>query len=184
MSLRKVELMPLIIKQLLFYNMNDVAKQLAAKIGVHPDEKSDRLARLTYLGQEADLEKSSSSSESIQGDVMETTVEKEPTDAMDFTDKVGNIGTFYTSKLEPAVAPQYVASYTTIHKLGATTSCFSPDGTMLATGSFDNSLKVLDVDKLKNRDPNSDEKPIIKTLYDHTAVCFHIYSIPTTLYPN
>jgi hypothetical protein len=43
----------------------------------------------------------------------------------------------------------------------------------VATGSQDSSMKVLDVEKMKMR-PSANalpqERPVIRTLYDHTAV--------------
>ena len=45
---------------------------------------------------------------------------------------------------------------------------FSPDGKYVTTGSSDNSIKVLEVSKMKK--DVGDEKPVIKTLYGHTDV--------------
>lgn len=54
---------------------------------------------------------------------------------------------------------------------------FSEDGAFIATGSHDTSLKVLDASVIMARDSSSDEKKVIKTLYDHTGpvneVAFH-----------
>jgi len=44
---------------------------------------------------------------------------------------------------------------------------YSQDGKYIATGSADTSLKVLDVAKMNMR--TDEEKPVIRTLYDHVS---------------
>ena len=69
--------------------------------------------------------------------------------------------------------PQIV--FSTQHRESCRAACFSQDGTFLATGSHDTSLKVLDVQAMHKK--GDDEKQVIKTLYDHqlpvNEVCFH-----------
>ena len=44
-------------------------------------------------------------------------------------------------------------------------------GALVATGSADMSLKVVDVSKMNNRSDSKDEdRPVIRTLYDHAGV--------------
>ena len=51
----------------------------------------------------------------------------------------------------------------------------------MATGSSDTSIKLLDVQKMKNYNQMKSEhgedyapaKPVIRTFYDHSNVCFH-----------
>ena len=65
--------------------------------------------------------------------------------------------------------PNYVQLYYTQHKGPCRTAAFSADGRFAATGSHDSSLKVLDVQKMKKRTGEAGDKPVIRTLYDHTA---------------
>ncbi|KAJ3304046.1 cleavage stimulation factor, 3' pre-RNA, subunit 1 [Kappamyces sp. JEL0829] len=73
--------------------------------------------------------------------------------------------------------PNYKNWFNTQHRGSARACAFSQDGSFIATGSEDTSLKVLDATILASRDSSSDEKKVIKTLYDHTAavneVAFH-----------
>lgn len=63
----------------------------------------------------------------------------------------------------------YVQLYYTQHKGPCQTAAFSKDGRFAATGSYDASLKLLDVNKMKNRTGGPSDKPVIRTLYDHIA---------------
>lgn len=67
------------------------------------------------------------------------------------------------------VPPDYFQLYYTQHKGPCRTAAFSDDGRFAATGSHDSSLKVLDVYKMKKRTGDVGDKPVIRTLYDHTA---------------
>ncbi|CAO3599577.1 unnamed protein product [Absidia cylindrospora] len=69
----------------------------------------------------------------------------------------------------PRTAPNYVQLYYTQHKGPCRTAAFSKDGRLAATGSYDASLKLLDVNKMKKRTGGASDKPVIRTLYDHTA---------------
>jgi cleavage stimulation factor subunit 1 len=70
--------------------------------------------------------------------------------------------------LEQLASPEYSQIYYTQHKGPCRTAIFSSDGRFAATGSHDSSLKLLDVGKMKNRTGDSGDKPVIRTLYDHT----------------
>ncbi|EDO32178.1 predicted protein [Nematostella vectensis] len=82
----------------------------------------------------------------------------------------------------------YETYYVTAHKAPCRAASFSPNGKLVATGSVDSSIKVLDVDRMvaKNTMPqvhdqgqgmNLENHPVIRTLYDHaeevTALEFH-----------
>jgi cleavage stimulation factor subunit 1 len=72
----------------------------------------------------------------------------------------------------------YSAWFTTQHRGPCRTAAFSMDGSLIATGSQDASLKVLDAERIKvQHNESNEEKKVIKTLYDHTEpvneVCFH-----------
>ena len=79
---------------------------------------------------------------------------------------------------EPAL---YETAYVTSHKANCRAGAFSNDGSLVATGSVDASIKILDVDRMlaksqvesmsggnKAGDPGS--HPVIRTLYDHVEV--------------
>ena len=70
--------------------------------------------------------------------------------------------------VEPKTAPEWNQSYFTQHKGPCRTAIFSSDGRFAATGSHDTSLKLLDVNRMKNRSNDVGDKPVIRTLYDHT----------------
>jgi len=91
-----------------------------------------------------------------------------------------------TSVPEPAI---YETAYVTSHKGACRSGAFSADGTLVATGSVDSSIKVLDVDRMlaksgkdpqRGAQPDSHQDPghpVIRTLYDHfeevTCLKFH-----------
>ncbi|KAL0277084.1 UNVERIFIED_CONTAM: hypothetical protein PYX00_004488 [Menopon gallinae] len=90
-----------------------------------------------------------------------------------------------TNAPEPA---SYVTAYVTSHKAPCRACAFSNDGQLIATGSADTSIKVLDVDRMvakayDERAPSVQQKenyethPVIRTLYDHldevTCLEFH-----------
>lgn len=74
---------------------------------------------------------------------------------------------------EPA---SYETAYVTSHKHACRAGCFSFDGQLVATGSLDASIKILDVDRMLAKsapDEINDREqqqghPVIRTLYDHT----------------
>jgi hypothetical protein len=84
----------------------------------------------------------------------------------------------------PEAAPEpalYETAYVTSHKSNCRAGAFSTDGSLVATGSVDASIKILDVDRMlakshmesmaasnKSIDPGS--HPVIRTLYDHVEV--------------
>lgn len=80
----------------------------------------------------------------------------------------------------------YHTKYVTTHKGSVTAAAFSSDGSVVATGSSDNSIKLLDVNKMhyhsqlnldKHTLDTDDLRPVIRTLYDHNstvrALVFH-----------
>ncbi|CAG9767917.1 unnamed protein product [Ceutorhynchus assimilis] len=85
---------------------------------------------------------------------------------------------------EPAL---YETAYVTSHKGNCRAGCFSADGQLIATGSVDASIKILDVDRMLAKsapdemDPSraveQQGHPVIRTLYDHmeevTCLEFH-----------
>ncbi|XP_045471031.1 cleavage stimulation factor subunit 1 [Harmonia axyridis] len=94
---------------------------------------------------------------------------------------------FETESNAPAPEPAlYETAYVTSHKGNCRAGCFSSDGQLIATGSVDASIKILDVDRMLAKsapdemDPSRGEQqghPVIRTLYDHmeevTCLEFH-----------
>ncbi|KAI4469044.1 cleavage stimulation factor subunit 1 [Holotrichia oblita] len=94
---------------------------------------------------------------------------------------------FETDANLPAPEPAlYETAYVTSHKGNCRAGCFSSDGQLIATGSVDASIKILDVDRMLAKsapdemDPSRGEQqghPVIRTLYDHmeevTCLEFH-----------
>lgn len=79
-----------------------------------------------------------------------------------------------------AIAPEpasYETAYVTSHKHACRSGAFSFDGALVATGSVDASIKILDVDRMvaksapEDNEPGREQQqghPVIRTLYDHT----------------
>lgn len=79
-----------------------------------------------------------------------------------------------------AMAPEpasYETAYVTSHKQACRSGSFSFDGQLVATGSVDASIKILDVDRMVAKSAPDDNEPgreqqqghpVIRTLYDHT----------------
>lgn len=78
-----------------------------------------------------------------------------------------------------ALAPEpatYETAYVTSHKAACRAGCFTHDGQLVATGSVDASIKILDVDRMlaksapEDIEPGREQQghPVIRTLYDHT----------------
>jgi cleavage stimulation factor subunit 1 len=87
---------------------------------------------------------------------------------------------------EPA---SYETAYVTSHKQACRAGCFSFDGQLVATGSVDASIKILDVDRMlaksapeDNIDLNREQQghPVIRTLYDHTEEVAFLEFHPTS----
>ena len=84
--------------------------------------------------------------------------------------------------------PSYTNKFTSFHHEPSTATIFSPDGTLVASGSEDKSIKVLSVSKMyrhlqakqdKHNVDAAEIKPVIRTFYDHnapvTSFSFHPY---------
>lgn len=78
-----------------------------------------------------------------------------------------------------ALAPEphsYETAYVTSHKQACRAGAFSCDGSLVATGSVDASIKILDVERMlaksapEDIEPGREQQghPVIRTLYDHT----------------
>ncbi|XP_072394272.1 cleavage stimulation factor subunit 1 [Diabrotica undecimpunctata] len=163
----------LIISQLLYDGYQNVATSLQQAVQADPiNAPSDRLYHLTITGLEH-----------------EPSIKDRPK-----TSAIGNnqIGPGLDLEFEmesnvPAPEPAlYETAYVTSHKGNCRAGCFSADGQLIATGSVDASIKILDVDRMLAKsapdemDPSRGEQqghPVIRTLYDHmeevTCLEFH-----------
>ena len=77
--------------------------------------------------------------------------------------------------IRSTASPNFVTGFVATHKLSCCTAKFSRDGKYICTGSEDNSIKLLDVEKMKvfnhlSKDSDKHSKsyhPVIKTYYRH-----------------
>lgn len=174
----------LMISQLYYDGYQSLAS--AVHQSVQPDPPcppSDRLFHLVLLGLQRERETRHGTAEypaATAENGAKTTVPLAPAGAIDLE---------YESDM-PSVAPEpasYETCYVTAHKAACRAACFSMDGLLLATGSADASIKLIDVDRMvaksshdmcsssagNNAVPGGDDSggvgnhPVIKTLYDH-----------------
>ncbi|KAJ3294957.1 cleavage stimulation factor, 3' pre-RNA, subunit 1 [Borealophlyctis nickersoniae] len=152
------QLLPLIISQLQQYGLNSIAKVVAEGSGTPFSlEPSCRLAELAQAGVIAAGQEFGEID--VPDEIMPTDLSD---DEMDAT--------------EGLIIPEAGSCSTELHRLvyystqGAMYDS-SLDGKYAATASTDMSLKVIDVSRVKaNYRGLTDEKPVIRTLYDHLAV--------------
>ncbi|KAG8195232.1 hypothetical protein JTE90_027973 [Oedothorax gibbosus] len=166
----------LIISQLFYDGHQTLAVSLSNLIKTQPPcPPSDRLFNLVALG-------------------IRTELDNKEHDAM--RAEATNVGIGIDLEYEteaPSLAPEpalYETCYVTSHKAQCRAGAFSADGQLVATGSFDASIKILDVDRMlaKSATPaevaaqettqqNMETHPVIRTLYDHleevTCLEFH-----------
>jgi cleavage stimulation factor subunit 1 len=134
----------LIVSQLKEFGYYSAAKTIADSIGRNPDASNKLL----------DLLKD----QNLQVEV-EPVIKEIPSDFFQ-----------YDKTAATKQCPPFTTWFTTQHREGVRAAAFSYDGTFIATGSHDTSLKVLDADAIirQHSEPNDDKK-VVKTLYDHTG---------------
>ncbi|XP_019869819.1 cleavage stimulation factor subunit 1-like [Aethina tumida] len=160
----------LIISQLFYDGHQTIGTNLSTAIQAEPPcAPSDRLFHLVLRGLEHEQEKN---------EKPQTTMTKLGP-ALDLE--------FESESDMPAPEPAlYETAYVTSHKGNCRAGCFTADGQLVATGSVDASIKVLDVDRMvaksstDDMDPSRIEQqghPVIRTIYDHmeevTCLEFH-----------
>ncbi|KAI8970410.1 WD40-repeat-containing domain protein [Mycotypha africana] len=163
-SVTENEVLSLIISQLIAYGYSAIAQSVADATGattdMMPSSKLSSLIQIAKAKQEV-----TDSDEEYAGKTPDHDSMKEDEDELLLNTR------FEVESMEnaqPKPAPEYNQLYFTQHKGPCRTAIFSPDGQFAATGSHDTSLKLLDVHKMKNRTGDVGDKPVIRTLYDHT----------------
>ncbi|XP_067945996.1 cleavage stimulation factor subunit 1-like [Watersipora subatra] len=167
----------LIISQLFYDGHQNLAVSLATAVKAHPAcSPSDRLMKVLHLGlrEEEDYNDAQKQALVLPGSGVD----------LEFETDVKSIS---------PDAFQYQTLYVTSHKGPCKVGIFHPKGNLVATGSEDCSIKVLDVNRMiakadeteeseasKSSKEQMESHPVIRTLYDHTAgvTCldFHIAS--------
>ncbi|KAI9092809.1 WD40-repeat-containing domain protein [Phlyctochytrium arcticum] len=163
--LPREELLPLIISQLQHYGLNSIAKVVAeASQTPHSLNPSSTLAELCFAGKMA-REGGDDGGDIIPANVREDISEDEE----EVEDKFeGGKAGGMTGVTKPV--PSHTPWFSTQHREACRTAAFSADGKYIATGSADASLKILDVSRIRaSHLHNAPEKPVIRTLYDHTG---------------
>ncbi|KAJ3038786.1 hypothetical protein HK097_003034, partial [Rhizophlyctis rosea] len=171
-------LLPLIISQLQEYGMNSLAKVVADESHTPFSlEPSSRLAELAYMG-----------SVSTGNDVSEAIApsalldEDERQEGIVFGEEDQRNGTLpssesnplrntLTSPLNSCKIPRPTIPTLVHHRSSRSLHDSRYDGKYAATGSIDMSIKILDTTRIRsNFFGVSDEKAVMRTLYDHQAV--------------
>lgn len=149
----------LMISQLFYDGYHNLAVELTSIIRADPPcPPSDRLFHVMMTGMANERKKKDEEMASMEG-----------TMGLDLEFETEG------SALAPEPA-SYETAYVTSHKAACRAGCFTFDGQLVATGSVDASIKILDVDRMlaksapEDLEPGRSEHghPVIRTLYDHT----------------
>ncbi|UMM16582.1 hypothetical protein L5515_013533 [Caenorhabditis briggsae] len=166
----------LIIGQLFYDGHQQIAVNLANTLGCSapPPPPSDKLFRLVTIAKQF-VEDPDYKAE-------------ENTMPMQFETSSAGLDLQYDADVA-ATSPepsQYETIYLTVHKAPCRAAAFNSDGSLVATGSADCSIKIMDVERILAREKEHREMnengpdahhPVIRTLYDHVddvnTVIFH-----------
>lgn len=165
----------LIIGQLYYDGHQQIALNLANTLGCSAPvpPPTDKLYRLVTLAKQF---------------VEDPDYKAEEAAPMQFETVSTGLDLEYDADVQP-VSPepsQYETIYLTVHKQPCRASAFNSDGSLVATGSADCSIKIMDVERILAREKEHREMnengpdahhPVIRTLYDHVddvnTVIFH-----------
>ncbi|XP_060875717.1 cleavage stimulation factor subunit 1-like [Metopolophium dirhodum] len=165
----------LIISQLFYDGHTSIASSLAVKVNADPPcSPSDRLRSVVIKGLQHETDRQKESEQAINSNPIQQMLIGPGIDLEFDTDVI-------CTAPEPSL---YETVYVTSHKGACNAGAFSPDGQLIATGSSDASIKILDVERMlaKAHEIGSSENeaqghPVIRTLYDHlegvTCLEFH-----------
>ncbi|XP_022179703.1 cleavage stimulation factor subunit 1-like [Myzus persicae] len=166
----------LMISQLFYDGHTSIASSLAIQVNADPPcSPSDRLRSIVTKGlqHETDRQKDDEQASNINP-VQQMLIG--PGLDLEFDTNV------ICTAPEPSL---YETVYVTSHKGACKAGAFSPDGQLIATGSSDASIKILDIERMlaKAQDTSCTDNqegqghPVIRTLYDHleevTCLEFH-----------
>lgn len=147
----------LIISQMFYDGHHNIAVELASTVRADPPcPPSDRLLHVMLAGMQNEPQK-------------EQNIYEDITSGIDLEYETEG------SALAPEPA-SYETAYVTSHKQACRSGAFSCDGQLVATGSVDASIKILDVERMLAKsapeevEPGREQQghPVIRTLYDHT----------------
>jgi len=172
------ELCGLVVRQLQAYGLTSVAAVVADAVGIVPQlNPSDELAQLVAAGRRGSQHSQHSQQQQQQ--------QQQP-GGLDLDTEGGSGGA--------ATRPfgKYECPFFTTHKKPTRAVAISPDGRLVATGSDDTTIKVLDATKVGTgsgarnyRDSSGDaegaDKPLLRTLYDHAGPINELAFHPTGL---
>ena len=186
----------LIISQLFYDGYTPLAVQLTNMFAVDPPcPPSERLLHVVEFGLEREAEEKTAEEQANKKSMLADL--GAPISRTDLLESLStrSLDLEYDTEAritsEPAPEPAlYETAYVTSHKDHCRAGAFSADGSLVATGSNDTSIKVLDVDRMlakssmesmasggKQVDPGS--HPVIRTLYDHYEVKHSLFIIAT-----
>ncbi|KAF6020648.1 CSTF1 [Bugula neritina] len=165
----------LIISQLFYDGYQSLAVNLATTVKAHPAcSPSDRLMKIIQLGLREEEEHNDAQKQSVI--LPGTGID------LEFETDVKSIS---------PDAAQYDTLYVTAHKGPCRAGAFHPKGHLVATGSEDSSIKIIDVNRMLAKANETDDAesnkstkeqlethPVIRTLYDHSAevTCLDFHS--------
>lgn len=166
----------LMISQLFYDGHQQLAVNLAGLVKAHPAcPPSDRLLKVLKLGLKAEEEETG-----------------EKTFKSEYITPGAGIDLEFETDVQ-TISPEaalYETCYVTAHKSACRVGVFHPSGQLIATGSEDTSIKILDVERMLAKSATPPEviaqetpqqamenHPVIRTLYDHsgeiTTLDFH-----------
>ncbi|XP_070390317.1 cleavage stimulation factor subunit 1 isoform X2 [Dermacentor albipictus] len=166
----------LIISQLFYDGHQTLAVSLSNMVKAHPAcPPSDRLLNIVSAGLRAEQELKGNKVSNLDQPYMGPGID------LEYETEAASLAP------EPAL---YETCYVTSHKAQCRAGTFSRDGQLVATGSADASIKILDVDRMlaksamppevaaqESAQQNMETHPVIRTLYDHieevTCLEFH-----------
>ncbi|UMM16581.1 hypothetical protein L5515_013533 [Caenorhabditis briggsae] len=168
----------LIIGQLFYDGHQQIAVNLANTLGCSapPPPPSDKLFRLVTIAKQFVEDPDYKAEENTMPFQMQFETSSAGLDLQYDADVAA-------TSPEPS---QYETIYLTVHKAPCRAAAFNSDGSLVATGSADCSIKIMDVERILAREKEHREMnengpdahhPVIRTLYDHVddvnTVIFH-----------